>query len=400
MAGRVTQQPLEISGSGQTVKALVTQVPIEISGQPPTVQGLVTQFVIEISSEYGRLYIDQGVRLNNTNTFPAGGSVTFPGLPVDQAATFVNTNSFPSPGDVRVYIPIDQAATFVNTNSFPAGGSLLPTIVQAATYTNPNVFFAGGDIHVLTPIPVTQAATFDNTNQFFAVGQLSFGSRPLLPPQGGAVGLLLPYPPPHPLNEWDALLAAQAALFQSIMYPSREGVQSLNGLGEDLAQAQAPFSSSDRERGIPLIQSTRVPGPDNLYATSRMYFEQGSIVTPAPGGDVEVLQFKVPTGYWGKILGVYLHYTGTGFVPGSGDIIWRIQIGNRYLKGFGNCTVNLGSAANTAPLSEWENLRTQRLVRVWVNVPNISGAIQVGASRILVGVAGVFYSVEERIERG
>jgi hypothetical protein len=191
---------------------------------------------------------------------------------------------------------------------------------------------------------------------------------------------------------------------ESVLYPERTlahpqpGVQSLKGLGDygDYG-AEMVERERERERGIPLIQSARVPGPDSIYVSSKSFFERGTIITPVPGNTL-VLEFKVPTGYWGKILGVYLHYTGLNFVPGSGDIIWRIQIGRRWMKGFGNMLFPMGSFENTSPLSEWQNLRSQRVVRVWVDVPNLSGLIQVGASRILVGVQGWYYSVEERIQ--
>lgn len=353
MAGRVTQVPVEVSGSGQTPNARVTQVAVEVTGQGQTPLARVTQLVVEVSSLYGAIYIDQTTRFDNVNTFPAGGTVATSGIPVVQGATFQPANQFGAPGLVDIMTPLP--------------------IVGGALFQPPNTFFIGGTIFNIVPPPVVPPGTSGGAGP----GAATTNDRKL------------PLPPADPPNEHDALLAAQAGLFQSLMYPERGStVQSLKGLGEDGSQM--------RERGIPLIQSAGVPGPDYIYATSRMFFEKGNIVTPGPGGDNLVLEFKVPTGYWGKILGLYLHYTGTGFVPGSGDIIWRVQIGSRWMKNFGNVTVNMGDFQNAAPLSEWQNLRSQRVVRVWVNVPNISGLIQVGLSRILVGVQGVYYSVEEK----
>jgi len=358
---------VEISGSGQTPRARVSQLPVEVSGSGQTALARVSQLVVQVSAPTG---VAQTARFNNVNSFPAGGTVV-----------------------IISAIPIVQAATFPNVNTFAAGGSL----------------------DVMTPLPVVQAATYVNTASaaFWASAIANNGVvanipgiPPVTPGTGGAVGVgtahigqLKAPPPPKPLNEHDALLDAQNALLESVLYPERvilhpaPGVQSLKGLEGLEGLGNNPMG---RERGIPLIQSARVPGPDSIYVSSTSFFERGGIVTPAPGNTL-VLSFKVPTGYWGKILGLYLHYTGTGFVPGSGDIIWRIQVGGRWMKGYGDMRFPIGSFQNTASLSDWLGLRSQRVIRVWVDVPNGSGLIQVGLSRILVGVQGWYYSLEERI---
>lgn len=337
MAGRVSQLPVEVSGSGQDPVAHVSQL------------------VVEVSSLTGAIYVDQDSRFNNTNTFPAGGTVATAGIPVVQAATFDNVNSFPAGGAVTVMTPLP--------------------IVQAAPYTNPNSFFVGGQVAIsIPPPPVTPGAAGGSIAMSVDRKQGRFA--------------------PRPRNQYDDALLQQANLIRSMFHDSTPVDQTLNGLGD--VGTWGPGGGAGRESRIPLIQSSGVPGPESIYTSARQFFEKGAIVTPGPLlNDVLVLEFKVPTGYWGKILGMYLHYTGTGFVPGSGDIIWRVQIGRRWMKGFGNTLFNMGSFENTTPLSEWQGLRSQRVVRVWVNVPNLSGAIQVGASRILAGVQGWFYSNEE-----
>lgn len=383
MAGRVSQLPVEASGSGQTPKARVSQLPVVVSGSSQTPAGRVSQLVVQVSALTG---IAQTSRFNNVNTFPAGGTVaTTPGIPVIQAATWNNTNTFPAGGnlDVLTPLPLVQAATFVNTNTFfgPGGGGV----------------GTGGSVALVVPPPPITPGTGGGTG----TGPGSGPGAPGAPasPVAALVAIFTGQkkaPPPKGLNEYDARLDAHNALLESVLYPERTlahpapGVQSLKGLGDYGVERT-------RERGIPLIQSARVPGPDSIYVSSKSFFERGSIVTPVPGNTL-VLEFKVPTGYWGRILGLYLHYTGTGFVPGSGDIIWRIQIGSRWMKGFGDMRFPMGSFENTGPLSEWQGLRSQRVVRVWVDVPNLSGLIQVGLSRILVGVQGWYYSVEERIQ--
>lgn len=59
-----------------------------------------------------------------------------------------------------------------------------------------------------------------------------------------------------------------------------------------------------------------------------------SIVTPnANSVETLVLQFQVPFGYDGIVLGVTNLFTGPGFVEGSGNLIWRIRIGSPNLQG-------------------------------------------------------------------
>lgn len=60
----------------------------------------------------------------------------------------------------------------------------------------------------------------------------------------------------------------------------------------------------------------------------------GFINTPAANGtETLVLQFRVPKAWDGIILGVTNVFTGPGFVEGSGDLIWRIRVGQPNVQG-------------------------------------------------------------------
>jgi hypothetical protein len=115
------------------------------------------------------------------------------------------------------------------------------------------------------------------------------------------------------------------------------------------------------------------------------------IATPAPiDGDVTVLDFFVPYGYDGYINGNSHSYTGPGFVEGSGDLIWRIRVSNVYARHLGNVLVTLGSVLETHPIQDGLQLRSRARVQYIVNVPNLSGGILVGASRIVCVLEGWF----------
>ncbi len=113
------------------------------------------------------------------------------------------------------------------------------------------------------------------------------------------------------------------------------------------------------------------------------------ILTPTPAaGDQIVLEKKMPNGYDGWMTGVFQSYTGTGFEQGSGDILWRIQLNQRYVKDFSNNPFLMGLPIQPFPLLQGQLLLAGQTVRYIVNVPNLSGNIQVGASQIVCGLYG------------
>lgn len=122
------------------------------------------------------------------------------------------------------------------------------------------------------------------------------------------------------------------------------------------------------------------------------YLERGVVVTPVPG-EVLVVDTTVPLGYESMLYGLVLHYTGTGFVEGSGDIIWRVRLGNRWMRNYGNTLFSRGTPEQPFHLADHERVRSGARMQVWVNVPNLSGAIQVGLSNIVCALQGWHYPV-------
>jgi hypothetical protein len=113
------------------------------------------------------------------------------------------------------------------------------------------------------------------------------------------------------------------------------------------------------------------------------------LLTPAPAaGDQIVVSFPMPRGYDGLLAGIYQFYTGTGFINGSGDILWRIQLNQRYVKDLSNNPFSLGSPQYPFPMTEGQLLLSGQTVRYIVNVPNLSGQIQVGNSQIVCALLG------------
>lgn len=62
--------------------------------------------------------------------------------------------------------------------------------------------------------------------------------------------------------------------------------------------------------------------------------EQNGIALPALPGDTVVMTFIVPNGYDGVIKWISNNFLGGGFVPFSGDIVWRIFADQKPVRNF------------------------------------------------------------------
>lgn len=135
------------------------------------------------------------------------------------------------------------------------------------------------------------------------------------------------------------------------------------------------------------------PGDPNLVfpATGKEFFRQQAIQLPAEGsGNVAVLSFRVPTGYEGIIYGVLHKFTGVGFVPGSGTLVWRLQLQNRFAKNYGNVQIELGDFSTYFPIDHYIRVHSQQVITYYVNRAAGSGGLD-PAGRVITGIRGWFY---------
>lgn len=122
----------------------------------------------------------------------------------------------------------------------------------------------------------------------------------------------------------------------------------------------------------------------------RQYSEVNSIALPAADGlDYLVATFKVPTGYNGVVTSVVNLYTGLGFVEGSGDLTWRVRLGRRWARNFGNIQTTMGSLTSPCPLFRggWRTT-TNQVLEYYVN-HSVASALAGG--RIVCGFFGWHY---------
>ena len=84
-------------------------------------------------------------------------------------------------------------------------------------------------------------------------------------------------------------------------------------------------------------------GPANQRTSYQTFLNPGVIPLPAIGApDSVIVSFKVPSQWDGWITQVANSFNGPGFVPGSGDIVWRILQNGQAVRDFDNITVLLG----------------------------------------------------------
>lgn len=176
------------------------------------------------------------------------------------------------------------------------------------------------------------------------------------------------------VNRYDLLLELEAIRYRRIKFPPMTAAMPLN---------MANITPWEAEFGSTPSQSKRL-------------FEAGGITTPAPAaGDVQVISVQAPYGWDGLLTAFWFNYAGLGFVQGSGDIIWRVQINQYFMRDLSNVPYTLGSPQQPLPMTQGKIVLSGQVVRVLVQVPNLSGMIQVGQSTVSAGLIG-FWSRPRR----
>lgn len=115
-------------------------------------------------------------------------------------------------------------------------------------------------------------------------------------------------------------------------------------------------------------------------------FQSGGNFT---GVDTLIHEFRVQVGYDGVFNQFVCDFTGDGFEELSGNIIWRVQVDNRFVKNLGNIKMSLGSF--DAPMlvpGYGFRLISGQTVSLWANVPNGS---PITNGQIRAGVFGWTY---------
>ncbi len=160
------------------------------------------------------------------------------------------------------------------------------------------------------------------------------------------------------------------------------------------AASRGPLQLLRAPSGLRGFGSDQEPltGSEASIRTRKPFLFRRAIPTPQPSdGEVAVIEFEVPEGYWGFITGYGWRYTGPGFVPGGGDIWWRLRIGNWFPPGLNRVLYELGDPADPMKTGIMIPLKPRQRVQLLVNVPNDSGSIVPATTKVLGAVCGFYF---------
>jgi hypothetical protein len=132
--------------------------------------------------------------------------------------------------------------------------------------------------------------------------------------------------------------------------------------------------------------------PSNGIRFNQIFFQPLSAISgggPFTGVDTVLGTWRCEIGFDGVITHFICGFTGNGFDDGSGNIVWRLQIGQRFAKTLGNVTFTFGDihTALTVPGSGYRLISGQT-IQLIANVPTGS---PVNGGRVFAGVLGWTY---------
>jgi len=135
--------------------------------------------------------------------------------------------------------------------------------------------------------------------------------------------------------------------------------------------------------GIPFRNTFSLPTAS--FQASGVYTGLDTLLAD-PNGNT---YFQVPFGWDGVITSVINAFTGTGFQEFSGNVIWRVKVGQRFAKSLGNIINQYGSF-QVPVLSPSAAIRmvSGQSVQLFGNIPSTS---PVAGGWVSAGVSGWFY---------
>jgi hypothetical protein len=279
-----------------------------------------------------------------------------PGLPADLAADFFSSMT-------QGGILTNQGAPYASQvdAEFPAGDAMVlggPTFVA----TQPN----GG-------LPITPGGRPGFRHPAFMRSPIVPDS--MLPPALQRQGLLN-RKPVFGYNEYDASLARESRYWEWVR--EHGGIKTCCRIPE----LGAPIYSYPPWQVMP-SNGIRI-GPSDA-----IFFQPIANLMPFTGTDVLLGSFRCEIGFEGAITHFICGYNGNGFDDGSGNIIWRLKIGQRFAKGLGAVTFTFGNlqTALTVPGSSYRMISGQT-VQVFANVP---AASPINGGSIFGGFLGWVY---------
>ena len=177
-------------------------------------------------------------------------------------------------------------------------------------------------------------------------------------------------------NTWDLAMLQESALWRWVS--EHGGLQSCCRIPE----MGAPFYAVS-----PLLSKPSA-GIDfkKIFFQPLSAFQSAGVFT---GLDVIMGQWNVDIGYDGVINKFVVGFTGDGFNQGSGNIVWRLKVGQRFVRDFGNVKNTYGDL-NTALLVQSDHVEMISGQTVTL-IANIPAGSPVNGGQVFAGTFGYIW---------
>ena len=171
-------------------------------------------------------------------------------------------------------------------------------------------------------------------------------------------------------NAWNHCLDEEVAIWNQVI--ARGGLEDTCGWNKRRRYEKRPWHEMPVE-GERLLVPASIPLPAD------------------DGADNLVLEYRMPVGWDGVIQHLSCRYTGTGFVDYSGDILWRLKVGERWIPGFEAVPTQLNELTKSyVDVGAYTRLLSLQFVRVYAAVA-VGAAATLAGGRIAAAITGYKY---------
>lgn len=125
----------------------------------------------------------------------------------------------------------------------------------------------------------------------------------------------------------------------------------------------------------------------------RVFNRVAAIALPAAENvETDLIDYVVPVGWDGVLITITTAFSGTGFIEGSGSLVWRLRRDRYFVSDYGNVTTTLGSLASPYDL-EGAGVRavSQQRLRLTVTVGTGGLGVLGPTGRIIGKLSGWVY---------
>lgn len=151
-----------------------------------------------------------------------------------------------------------------------------------------------------------------------------------------------------------------------------------NGILDRLDQGKCPVTREYQNNAPWRIQPV----------AARRVQQTGTALANTLATTTALIRYVVPQGWSGVIKGIMQFYQGTGFVEGSGDIVWRLRVNSVYPIGYGDMRTTLGSTDQPNPVLDGIRVSERQVVEYSCQV---TGGSVDPSGRVVVGLFGWIY---------